>query len=206
MRKHLRLALAATLCLFTVAAFAQQPPSAAANQARAQALKPPPGVKVAIIVFEDMQCPDCARAHPLLKQVSELHKVPVIHRDFPLPMHNWAKEAAIYGRFFDSKSPKLGAAFRDFIFQNQAAFTPANLKEKIVGFARSNGVAMPFLLDPGRKFQTGVESDIALGKRIGIQHTPTIFVVGSGKTAAPFVEVVDRSQLSQMVQDMKNAK
>jgi len=43
-----------------------------------------------------------------------------------------------------------------------------------------------------------------LGQKIGIQHTPTIFVVNNNRTAAePFVEVVDRSQLSQIIEDMK---
>ncbi len=205
MRFKLRALATALFTLTTLAAFAQVP--AAVNQQRMQALKPPPGVKVAIIVFEDLQCPDCARAHPLVKQVSELQKVPVIHRDFPLPMHNYAKPAAIYARYFDSKSAKLGIAFREYIFQNQAALTPANLKEMVDKFAKANGTALPFLLDPGKKLEAKVDADVALGKRVGIQHTPTIFVVGSSKnSAAPFVEVVDRSQLSKLVQDMKAAK
>jgi protein-disulfide isomerase len=206
MRFRLRTALATALfTLAAVAAVAQTP--AAVNQQRLQALKPPVGVKVAIIVFEDLQCPDCARAHPLVKQVSEQHKVPVIHRDFPLPMHNYARQAAIYARYFDSKSAKLGIAFREYVFQNQTAITPANIKDKVAEFAQANGAALPFLLDPGKKFEAKIDADIALGKRVGIQHTPTIFVVGSSKTSAePFVEVVDRSQLSKLVQDMKNAK
>lgn len=197
--------LTALFALTTMAALAQV--SAAVSRQRIQALKPPPGVKVAIIVFEDLQCPDCARAHPLVKQVAELHKVPVIHRDFPLPMHNYARQAAIYARYFDTKSAQLGIAFREYVFQNQAAITPANIKEMVDKFANANGTAMPFLLDPGKKFEAKVDADVALGKRVGIQHTPTIFVVGSSKTSTePLVEVVDRSQLSRMVQDMKNAK
>ncbi len=206
MRLKLRTTL--TTALFTLAAlaaFAQTP--AAVNQQRLQALKPPVGVKVAVIVFEDLQCPDCARAHPLVKQVAEQHKIPVIHRDFPLPMHNYARQAAIYARYFDSKSAKLGNAFREYVFQNQSAITPANFKDKVTEFAQANGTALPFLLDPGKKLEAKVDADVALGKRVGIQHTPTIFVVGSSKTSTePFVEVVDRSQLSKMVQDMKNAK
>ncbi|HUR36410.1 MAG TPA: thioredoxin domain-containing protein [Terriglobales bacterium] len=206
MRFDLRKALsAAFFVIVSTALFAQT--SASVNQQRAAALKPPAGAKVAIIVFEDLQCPDCGRAHPLVKQVSEQHKVPVIHRDFPLPMHPWARQAAIYGRYFESKSAALGKAYRDYIFSNQAAITLGNLKEMVEKFAASNKVGMPFLLDPGKRLEAKVDADIALGKRIGIQHTPTIFVVGGGKTSGePFVEVLDRSQLSQMIQDMKNAK
>lgn len=196
-------AAAVFVVLFAATGFAQR---ANVNQDRINALKPPVGAKVAIVLFEDLQCPDCARAHPLVKQVSEMHKVPVVHHDFPLPMHPWARQAAIYGRFFDSKGAKVGAAYRDFIFQNQPTLTVENLKTKINEFAQQQNIAMPFLLDPGKKFEAKVDADVALGKKIGIQHTPTIFVVGNTKMRSePFVEVVDRSQLSQMIQDMKNA-
>ena len=206
MRTYLRMAVASALVtLFSLAAAAQAP--AAINQDRIKALRPPIGAKVAIIVFEDLQCPDCARAHPLVKQVAEQQKVPIVLHDFPLPMHNFAKPAAIYARYFDTKSAKLGGAFRDFIFQNQASITGDNFKQYVDRFVKENGTTLPFLLDPGKRLETKVDTDVALGKKIGIQHTPTIFVVGSSKTMAePFVEVVDRTKLSQMIQDMKNAK
>lgn len=206
MRTSLRLSLSvAVVILVSLAASAQGP--AAVNQDRIKVLKPPAGAKVAIVVFEDLQCPDCARAFPLVKSVAEAQKVPVVHHDFPLPMHPWARPAAIYARYFDTKSAKLGDAFRAYLFQNQASITADNLKGMIERFASDNKVALPFLLDPGKKLEAKVDADVALGKKIGIQHTPTIFVVGAGKTKTePFVEVVDRSQLSQMIANMKTAK
>ncbi|HXY04298.1 MAG TPA: hypothetical protein VEI49_12040, partial [Terriglobales bacterium] len=33
-------------------------------------LRPPKGVKVAIVVFEDLECPDCRRAAPLLDEAA----------------------------------------------------------------------------------------------------------------------------------------
>jgi len=45
-----------------------------------------------------------------------------------------------------------------------------------------------------------VKADYALGQRIGIEHTPTIWVVtASNSRGAPFVEVVDRSKLYQLI-------
>ena len=44
-----------------------------------------------------------------------------------------------------------------------------------------------------------VKADYALGQRIGIEHTPTIWVVTNGSHASPFVEVVDRSKLFQLI-------
>ena len=206
MKTGLRSLLFTAFIVFgSLAVFAQAP--AAVNQDRIKVLKPPVGAKVAIVVFEDLQCPDCARAHPLVKQVAETQKVPVVHHDFPLPMHPWARQAAIFGRYFDTKGAKLGDAFRTYIFQNQASITLDNFKSMVDKFVKDNGTALPFLLDPGKKLEAKVDADVALGKKIGIQHTPTIFVVSNSKTKAePFVEVVDRSQLTQMIQDMKNSK
>jgi protein-disulfide isomerase len=44
-----------------------------------------------------------------------------------------------------------------------------------------------------------VKTDYALGQRIGIEHTPTIWVVTAQSKGAPFVEVVDRSKLFQLI-------
>ena len=48
-------------------------------------LRPPAGSKVAIIVFEDLGCPACARAHPLEHQAAEQFHVPLMRHDFPIP-------------------------------------------------------------------------------------------------------------------------
>ncbi|MGH9548901.1 MAG: DsbA family protein [Terriglobales bacterium] len=41
------------------------------------------------MVFEDLQCPDCRRAAPLVEEAARTYKIPVVRHDFPLPMHNW---------------------------------------------------------------------------------------------------------------------
>src|SRR6201997_5199509 len=87
------------------------------------ALRPPKGANVAIVVFEDLQCPDCARAAPLVEEASRTYKIPVVRHDYPLPQHNWSKDAAIMARWFDTKSAKLGNEFRDRVFAEQAAIT-----------------------------------------------------------------------------------
>jgi protein-disulfide isomerase len=169
-------------------------------------LRPPAGAKVAVIVFEDLQCPDCARAAPLLEEVTQAEKVPLVRHDFPLPMHNYSRRAAIIARYFDTKSKKIGDAWRDYVFANQLAITPETLDARAATFAKEHGTAMPFMLDPGGKFEAAIQKDFALGQKIGIQHTPTIFVVSNKTSGVPFVEVVDRSKLSQMIEDMKNGK
>jgi protein-disulfide isomerase len=175
------------------------------NRDKQMVLRPPVGAKVAIVIFEDLQCPDCSRAHPIVYGVAKSQNVPVVRHDFPLAQHNWAFQAAVIARYFDSKSKALGNSFRDYIYQNQPAVTPENLNSYAEKFAQANGTSMPFVLDPGKKFEAEIKADYALGQKIGIQHTPTIWVVGATKGAKgdPFVEVVDRTQLSKMIDDMR---
>jgi protein-disulfide isomerase len=166
------------------------------------ALKPPPGARVAIVEFEDLECPDCARANPLLREAAANYKIPWVRHDFPLPFHAWSMQAAINARWFDTKDKKIGDAYRDAVFANQPSIVDMNgLRQFTEKFAADHKIALPFAIDPMGKLQAEVKADYALGQRIGIEHTPTIWVVTSGSKGAPFVEVVDRSRLYQMIDE-----
>lgn len=177
--------------------------SAAAFAADASTLKPPPGAKVAIVMFEDLECPDCARAYPVVWDAANAHHIPVVLHDFPLSMHPWSFQAAIYARYFDTKSQKLGNDFRGYIYQNQRQITPENLLQYIQRFADQNKVPLPFAIDPQGTLKQKVQTDYQLGQRVGLEHTPTIFVVGNGGPSTPFVEVVDRDKLTEIIEDMQ---
>jgi protein-disulfide isomerase len=175
--------------------------------ARAQAqdsavLKPPPGAKLALIVFEDLQCPLCARDYPLLQQAVRDYKIPLVRYDFPLAMHSWSFEAAVWGHYFDSKSRKLGDDFRGYIFEHQAEIAPETLRSFVEKFAGQQKIVAPFIPDPHGKFKAEVEAEQATGTRIGIKHTPTIYIVSNNHTGPP-EEVVDANQLYQMIDAMK---
>ena len=167
-------------------------------------LKPPPGAKVAIVEFIDLQCPDCANANPVVKEAAKTYNIPLIRHDFPLPKHNWSYDAAVIARYFDSMSPQLGGAWRDYCFMNQPAITPENLRSNAEKFAKQNNTTLPFVIDPDGKFAGEVKADFALGQRVGIEHTPTIYVVSNKAYGKPFVEVIDRSKLYSIIDDMKS--
>ncbi len=164
------------------------------------ALRPPAGARVAIVEFEDMECPDCANANPLLREAAAKYNIPWARHDFPLPFHAWSTQAAINARWFDTKSKKLGDDYRDAVFASQPSIVDLNgLQQFTQQFAQSHGVALPFAIDPQGKLAAEVRADYALGQRIGIEHTPTIWVVTSSSKGAPFVEVVDRTKLFQLI-------
>jgi protein-disulfide isomerase len=166
------------------------------------ALRPPKGATVAIVVFEDLQCPDCRRAAPLVEEASRTYKIPVVRHDFPLPFHTWSYDAAIFARYFDTHSKALGNEFRDYIFANQLEVTPQNLRGFAEKFASEHKVELPFVIDPEGKLAALISADKELGKAIQINHTPTLYVVSNKRSGKPFVEVVDRSQLYALIDAM----
>lgn len=162
-------------------------------------LRPPKGSKVALVVFEDLQCPDCARAAPVLHEAAKKYNIPLVQYDFPLPMHNWSFEAAVNARYFDTKSKQLGDEYRLFIFQNQPQITKDNLRGMTERFASDHKVSVPFVMDPDGSLGAKVKADFQLGQRIPIEHTPTIYVVSDTTRGKPIIEVVDRTQLYSLI-------
>lgn len=165
-------------------------------------LRPPKGAQVAIVIFEDLQCPMCRRTAPLVEQASKTYKIPVVRHDFPLPMHNWSYQAAIFARYFDTHSKQLGNEFRDYIFQNQLDVTPQNLRGFAEKFATEHKVDLPFVIDPNGKLAAEVNADRDLGKAIKLDHTPTVYVVSNRNPSKPYVEVKDNNQLYSTIDAM----
>lgn len=190
--------LLVAILLFSAAGFAQAPAVQGPS-----ILKPPKGAQLAIVVFEDLQCPECSRAAPLLVQASKTYKIPLVRYDFPLPMHNWSFDAAVIARYFDTQSKQLGDEFRDHVFSHQLQIFPSNLRGFAEKFAMEHKVQLPFVVDPKGELAAKVTADRNLGQRVGIQHTPTIYIVSSKPGGRPFLEVADRSQLYQTIDAMK---
>jgi len=184
-----------------------QNPAAKAFDDKAITLRPPNGEKVAIIMFEDLECPDCARAHPLVMEAKKVYKISVVAHNFPLPMHPWSFQAALYAVYFKNISDKLDAGWRDYCFTNQPSINGENLRQYAETFAKANNVKLPIVLDPNDKLAKTVKDDIALGQRLGVTYTPTIWVVNNNTASrndSPFVEVLpDRSNLFQLIDQLK---
>ena len=176
--------------------------SAAAQDTTATVFRPPKGAHVAIVVFEDLQCPMCRRTAPLVEQASKTYKIPVVRHDFPLPMHNWSYQAAIMARYFDTFSKSMGNDFRDYIFENQLDVTPQTLRGYAEKFAAAHKVDLPFVIDPNNKFAAEVNADRNLGTAIKIDHTPTVYIVSSRNPNKPYVEVKDNNQLYSTIDAM----
>src|ERR1700734_903972 len=133
-------------------------------------LVPPPGAKVAIIEWEDLQCPACAHAFPFVHMAVDHYKIPLVRYDFLIPGHMWSREAAIYARYLQDKvSPELATQYRREVFASQ------------------------FQIAPTGELARQVNAEVALGNKLGLTETPTIVVV----TPKGWIQVKDVSDMYQ---------
>ena len=159
-----------------------------------------PAATVRVLIFEDLQCSDCANFRRMLDEKLLPRfgaKVAFEHRDFPLAKHAWARKAAIAARFFQAASAELAVAFRKYALANLRQITAANFDERLAAFAKQNGVdpakALAALDDPA--FAALVEKDVQDGVARGVAKTPTAFVDG-----APFVETFTFEEISKAIE------
>jgi protein-disulfide isomerase len=173
------------------------PPNTANNFRDTSMIKPPAGSKVAIIEFEDLECPACAHAAPIVHSAIERYKIPYVRYDFPLRMHIWSFDAAVTARYIQDKiSPQVADDFRSTVFANQASIASKDdLQHFTQKYFQSHGKTMPFVMDPSGLFTQEVKSDYTLGERLGLSQTPTIFVV----TNKAWVQVTDINYLYQTI-------
>jgi protein-disulfide isomerase len=159
------------------------------------------GSPVRVIIYEDLQCPDCANFRVMLdQQILPKYgdRVEFVHRDFPLAKHAWARRAAIAARFFTEKDPQLGLEYRRHTMATQGEATADNFKDRLAEFARQHGInpeeALAALDNP--HYAELVEKDYQEGVGRGIVHTPTALVNG-----APFIETFTFEEISKGIDD-----
>jgi protein-disulfide isomerase len=157
------------------------------------AFKPPTGAKVAIIEFEDLECPLCATVSPMVRDAMSHYGIPRVHHDFIIPGHAWSRTGAIYARYLEDKvSLQAAEDFRRDVFASQRLIASAeDLQQFTRRWFQAHGQAMPFVIDPTGKCAAEVEADCVLARRVGVAHTPTLVVA----TAHRWIEVTEPNQL-----------
>ena len=155
-------------------------------------LRPPTGAKIAIIEWEDLECPACARAFPIVHAAIAHYNIPIVRYDFIIPGHMWSKDAETYARYMqDTFGMEYATEYRREVFASQFRLAnPDDLKQFTTNFLQAHGgKGLPFAMDP--KFLKEVEADRDLGDKLGLQETPTIIVV----TSKEWIQVRDVMQL-----------
>ena len=142
-----------------------------------------PSSTVRVLIYEDLQCPDCQNLRTLLdtKVLPRYGKrVAFIHRDFPLGKHDWARAAAVAARWVYSQDPELGITFRREIMAEQDHITIANLRPWLLEFAARNKLDQKAMLNAlsDQRLIAMVDQDYQAGIARGVSHTPTVLVGG----------------------------
>jgi protein-disulfide isomerase len=90
-----------------------------------------------------------------------------------------------------------------FIFAHQTEITSTETLRSITDkFAADHKLSVPLFVDPKGELAAKVKADYELGQRVGIVHTPTLYVVSNTSRGTPFVEVVDRNELYSLIDNM----
>jgi protein-disulfide isomerase len=144
-----------------------------------------PDSKVKLVEFSDFECPFCAKATTAIDTLRQKYgdKVYFVFRQFPLEFHadaHLAAEASLaagaQGKFWE---------FHDKMFGNQSAIKRADLEK----YAKEVGLDVAKFksaLDTGA-YKAAVDEELALGKTVHVEGTPTLFL--NGKTVPNISDV-----------------
>ncbi len=136
----------------------------------------PANAAVSIVIFDDFECPYCAQAVPLLKEVLSAYpdQVKLAFKNFPLGMHKNARAAALAGLAAERQGKFW--PLHDLLFANFNSLNP----QKIEQLAEEAGLDMIRFntdrIDP--QLQQQLNADLQEGQAIGVRGTPSIFVNG----------------------------
>ena len=166
---------------------------------RSELVEGNPASSVKVVIYEDLASSHCARLRAMLdeKLLPKYGKrVAFVHRDFPLPRHEWAGAAALAGRWVYEESSGLGVVFRRELLAQQDHITAANLPNWLREFARryklnEEGITAA----PGdSRLIAQVDSDRQGGTARGVTKVPSVYL-----GTQVFVENIQIEDLSRAI-------
>jgi protein-disulfide isomerase len=149
----------------------------------------PADAAVTIVEFSDLQCPHCKEEQPNIdKLLTEEKNVRVVYQNFPLPLHDWAAKAAAYAECIGRSSNDVFWKFIESVYAAQSDITAANATEKLNALAEQAGAKSAEVAVCADKPETvgRVERSVELGKALGINSTPTLFINGREVGGIPY--------------------
>jgi len=157
--------------------------STAAVAATADIVEGNPDATVKVLIYSDLQCDYCQSFRTILdeKLLPKYGKqVAFVHRDFPLPRHKWAREAAMAARWVWEQNPRAGVVLRRELLAEQEHITEASLKPWLIQFADRNKLSEKDIVAAMTDTRLGalVDSDIQAATVRGIKTVPTVIVAG----------------------------
>ncbi len=142
---------------------------------------------VKIEVFSDFECPACKvffldTVKYILTDYANIDKVCVIYREFPLPMHQYSREAARFSLASQRLGRQQWLAVMESLYTYQEAWAKDGNVQAYVARALSPAEFQKVLrLKSDPSIDRTIDRDIALGQRMQVQSTPTFFITALNK-------------------------
>ena len=151
-----------------------------------------PGAPVVLVEFSDMQCPHCKEeAKTIRENLIQIYpkQVRLYFKDFPLTsIHPWAKAAAMAGRCVFHNNASSFWDYHDWIFAQQDAITPENLRDKVMEWAKGqkdiDSLQLSRCIDD-KATEKEVEASAEEAVALQVDGTPTMFINGRRLPAGP---------------------
>ena len=144
-----------------------------------------PGAPVVLVEFSDFQCPHCKEEAKTIRQnLIQIYpkQVRLYFKDFPLAsIHPWAKAAAMAGRCVFHNNASSFWDYHDWIFAQQDAITPENLRDKVMEWAKGqkdiDSLQLGRCIDD-KATEKEVEASTEEAVALQVDGTPTLFING----------------------------
>jgi len=135
---------------------------------------------ISIEVFSDFQCPMCKTLYeqtlrPLEDDYVAKGKVYLLHRDFPLPMHAHAREAACYA-CAAGRIGKYEAACSVLYRQQNVWSVDGKVGDTVCSVLSASEAKQVRAMATDPKIAASVDHDVQLGTTAGVQQTPTMVI------------------------------
>jgi protein-disulfide isomerase len=160
-------------------------PAAAATGSKTLGSKSAP---ITMEVFEDFQCPACGNFYEtslklFIDNYVNTGKVYLIHRDFPLDMHPYARQAARLANAAADLGQFETVERALFDSQNQWS-AKGNIEEVIASSVPAAQLKRIRDYEAAHidEINASIERDRAMGMQRNVNQTPTIYVTAHGKT------------------------
>jgi len=153
----------------------------------------PEDAAVTVFEFSDYECPSCRQAHEVVKKVRAHfgQRVRWVFKDYPLKMHEHAREAAEGARCAGDQGKFW--EFQDLLYGSKEPLTRDHIRNLATGLGLNMELFGPCL--DGGKHKDAVEKDLAEAKKSGLDRTPSFLINGRLITGSHsferFVQMID---------------
>jgi len=145
-----------------------------------------PTAPITIELYTDYECPACRELYlntlpPLMTDFVQTGKVRLVHRDFPLPQHQYSPQATRYANAAGQIGRYEIVALQ--LFQTQPEWSQSGNVDGTVAkvLSPADMAKVREIVKSDSKLQEGIAKDVAQGNVDRLTQTPTMMIVSGGK-------------------------